>query len=137
MLTNLFKILGKDATSPEVKAALKSNGPTTVRRSAPSDVYYSAPTLGLEVLAENDQVSSFNVFVNPTRRKAAYSGELPFGIDKEMGLKQVKKLLGKPIFENEVTIKFDRPDEGLVVAVCLDSDENISFLQFTKSEAKK
>ena len=131
MLNDLFKILGKDATSKEVKATLKKHGLTVVKRSPPSRVYYCAPKNGVDVVANRDRVDSIQLFVLPLDTFAAYASELPFGIKKEMGRSEVEKLLGKPIRKNEMVIRFSRPEAGMVVVVSFNLEDKMDSLEFS------
>lgn len=128
MLSELFKLLGKDVTSQEAKVILKKHGLTVVRPVPPGEVFYGFPKGGVDLLAKDDQIVDVQIFVQPTKRFSSYTNELPFGIKKDMTQKQVHKLLGKPSITNEVRSEFDKPEIGAKLNVFFDKTSKIEYI---------
>jgi hypothetical protein len=116
MIGDYLSAIGKDLADPVVQRLLEELELTDVEQDSPDRVYRGSKRQGLDTLFKSNRLTTIQVFVSPTRKFAAFSGELPFGLEREMAQDAVHLKLGQPLAFDEFDSKFRIGATKLVVA---------------------
>jgi len=102
----LFEPVGKSINSNEVISLLELISPVRISDDPPYRSYIGSPQQGVDLVVEDEQVRAVQFYTKSTSTFTAYAHELPLGIRAEMNQAELRKLLGQPLNESEVSSQY-------------------------------
>lgn len=129
----LISIIGKHATSEEVKNLLIEHALLDLYEDPPFRRYVGSSSKGVDILFDNDVVIDIQIFVEASQTHSSFSSELPFGIKVGMTEKDIVNLLGEPDIRDLVGSKYTMLNRTIRLTVVYDNKNIVSYLSMGES----
>ncbi|PLP97466.1 hypothetical protein [Cupriavidus pauculus] len=128
----LFAIIAKRSDSISVSAFITKHELLDVYEAPPFRRYVGSSTRGIDLLLDNDDLLDVQIFVRPTNTHAAFSDDLPFGIQADMGRAEIHALLGTPESEDSTGRKYSVLDGAAVLTVEFNKTDSVRYLSIKR-----
>ncbi|ULU24957.1 outer membrane protein assembly factor BamE [Dyella terrae] len=128
MAHNIEDLIGLDESSADTRSVIQDYSLDEVEEDPPFRRYIGSRSRGLDLLIENDRVLAAQVFVQAVQGFSAFSGDLPFGLKKDMNQGQVHTLLGPPTEFDKFDSKYLFQSSGKRLVVNFNDRSEITYL---------
>lgn len=119
-MTDLIEVVGKQIGSAEVAALLDTIAPVRTIEAPPFRRYMGSPENGIDLVVEDDRVTSIQIYMCRTETFSAYLAQVPFGLTGSMNQDDVHRVIGTPLVASKVSSRYVLPDNGIRLVVTYD-----------------
>ena len=130
LLLDAVAALGEAESSPKAYEVISRLAATERYDDPPFRHYLSSSSNGVSLLFENDLLLTVQVFVEPTKTRAACPLVFPFGLQRGMRQVDVHRTLGEPKTSDSMDSRYDLDAYAARLHAVYNSDGLLRYLSF-------